>query len=233
MQRLLSVGLLLSLAMFGAACEESSVAGGGPSGGDNNGGGDGTGNNGGGGSNGDTCNHPTGGTCDYSLLRYCVGNTEHTVDCEELFEGGTCRRVGVTAWCHVPVGGVCIVNEDAAPQAKERYVRCDHETGGCVADGVGEPAICQPNIGSCTAAQVKSCLPGNQYYVSGCLDGQPRVYDCAAKGGRCRDSACIELKEGADCQVESFGSKRHMVCDNGFTCKTESDVDVWGKCVRN
>lgn len=229
--KLLSVALLVWLAAIGLACADNGpgVSGGGPSGENGNGGDGENGGNGG----GDACTHPTGGTCDFSTLRYCVGNTEHTVDCEEVFNGGTCRRVGVTAWCHVPIGSVCIVkeNEDASTDAKERYVRCDHETGGCVADGINEPAICQPNIGSCTAGQVKSCLPGNQYYVEGCLDGQPRVYDCAAMGGRCEGAACRRLQEGADCQVANLNTNRYMVCDTNLTCKGETDIAVWGTCV--
>lgn len=218
--------LILSLTAFGAACAESGAGvGGGGGGGGNNG------NGGGGGNGGSTkCSHPTGGACDFDTLRYCVGDSERTVQCDELFEGGTCRRVGITAWCHVPVGQECVINEDAPVEAKERYVRCNHETGGCVADGIDEPAICQPNIGSCTASQVKSCLPGNQYYVFGCLDGQPRVYDCAAKGGRCSGGVCRDLEEGADCQIHS-NTNRYMLCADDLKCVGETDLDVWGTCV--
>lgn len=190
----------------------------------------GNGDNGGNGNGSSTCEHPTGGDCDETTLLHCVDGKERKIECAEAFEGGTCRRVALTAWCHVPTGGVCIV-DDTGGDTRAHNARCDGKDEGCVNHGLNEPAICEQGLGTCSASQVRTCLPGNQYYVYGCLAGQPRAYDCIAMGGRCTQDACRELVEGSECQTDVLSGSRYMRCDTGLHCQGETDLSKWGVCV--
>lgn len=220
-------------------------------GGNNN---DGSGDGGDNGNGGDDetpagCEFSQGGECSGHTLSYCSSTgKDRIVECDEVFENGICQRTGATAWCHVPLGKECIVNTEPIDnsdedgddedddgiiptnEARARYVRCDAEKGACVMDGYEEPAICTSGVPSCTASKVGQCLE-DRYYVAGCLDGQPRAYDCEALGGHCAGSACRDIDEGSACQVKGFHRDRYMHCQSGYECKGDTDLDTWGTCV--
>lgn len=220
--------LAVMLGSFASGCADNDP---GISGGGGGTPGNGNGENGNGNGNGDaTCDHPTGGDCDETTLVHCVDGVERKIECGDVFENGTCRRVALTAWCHVPTGGVCIV-DDSGGDTRAHNARCGNTGEGCVNHGLDEPAICQPDLGTCTSNQVRSCLPGNQYYVYGCLAGQPRAYDCVAMGGRCTQDACRDLVEGSQCQTDLISGGRYMRCASHLDCVGETDLSKWGVCV--
>lgn len=223
--------MILLFALLGSGCAdgEATIVGG-----DNNSDGndDDPGDNGDN-DNGDAeeCPHRSGGECADNTLMYCSNGKERIIECDEAFEDGICRRTGATAWCHVPLNHECVTNSDPDnEEARARYVRCNAPDGACVMNGYGEPAICRPNVDSCTASQVGQCIQ-HRYYVEGCLGGQPRAYDCEALGGTCAGSACRGMEEGTACQVKGFHSRRFMLCGDGLTCVGETDISRWGVCV--
>src|SRR5699024_1062182 len=117
------------------ACADGSVVGGGgpPSNGENNNGGNGNGHG------TPTCDHPTGGDCDEATLLHCVDGEEKKIECDEIFEDGTCRRVALTAWCHVPSGGECAIDGDGS-DSRAHNARCDGSNAGCVHHDMSQPA---------------------------------------------------------------------------------------------
>lgn len=216
------------LGVFAGACaDDGGVVSGGGTPGNGENGGNGNGN----GSGPPTCDHPTGGDCDGAALLHCVNGKERRIQCDDIFEDGTCRRVALTAWCHVPTGGECAIDGEGS-DTRAHNARCDGSNAGCVHEDMSTSGTCVNSIGVCNAIDVKKCIPGgNQYYVHGCLAGQPRVYDCKAMGGTCAQDACRGLKEGAECQTDIQISGRYMRCANDLRCEGETDLSRWGVCV--
>lgn len=227
-----ALALLLVAAAFAciAACSDSgSSAGPGvippiddhDSGGDDN-------DTGGPGTPGKNCTIPSGGQCDGTIWRYCNQNdTESAVDCAEVFENGKCRKTAVIAQCVIPIGGECItVDVDGT----NRFSSCAGTRPGCVTDTLGGTLFCEDEIGTCDAQSAGTCLNGKKHLVTGCLNGQPRVLDCEAMGGQCGGRACEKLPEGAECQTETAGARKTLICATGLVCHNPNPLESLGVC---
>lgn len=173
------------------------------------------------------CDLPSGGLCDGTSLHYCEGTKEKTIDCGEIYEQGRCAQAGLAAQCQVPVGAPCVVDDEGTM----RYPRCLGHNSACLAETLGGPYTCVADIGACNSSTIRACLPGNRYYVQGCLNSQPRVYDCVAMGGRCAGNGCIELPEGADCETDAKASLKYLVCDTGLKCHNDVPFEEFGTCI--
>lgn len=175
-----------------------------------------------------SCDIPSGGECDGATLRYCENKEVHTLECDQLFDRGYCRRAGLQAQCHVPTGDVCAVKDGSAT----RYARCQGSSSACVTDAFEGTYTCREDVGSCKNNEVGSCVENkNQYYLQGCINGQPRAYDCVAMGGRCAGTGCQDLPLGAICETNVSTALHHLICDKSLKCEGATVTDLYGVCV--
>lgn len=178
--------------------------------------------------NGKNCKIPSGGQCDGTIWRFCAADdTESAVDCAQVFDDGTCRKTAIIAQCVIPLGGECLtVDVDGV----NRFSTCAGTNPGCVATALGGTLICTDQIGGCDATTKGQCINDKKHLVTGCLNGQPRVLDCVAMGGLCGGQACEKLPEGAECQTETAGARKTLICGPGLSCFNADPFESLGVC---
>ena len=165
------------------------------------------------------CQLPDTGVCVENDYHYCdrSADEERVIHCEDEFEGGVCGRIGPhhpVMQCLVPIGESCVrTGEDGTYVA-----RCEGADTAC-AGFFADDAVCVAGVGTCSVANVSSCF--GDHYVAGCINGQPRTWDCAALGGICGDEACIDLPEGAVCH-DGKNTIARLRCADGLRCEQPS-----------
>ena len=176
---------------------------------------------------GPTCDLPQGGACIDDDVHICNNQGGVTVtDCDEIFPDSFCRIRSSAAVCVVAEGEVCVVPNPDGPG--NLFASCDGTNPGC-SDPLDDDPVCKSGLGTCTTSQINSCRFGE--LIVGCLAGQPRTWDCTTMGGDCSNQRCIDLPEGAPCDVRANNpTAGRLRCATGLTCDIAASAQR-GRCV--
>lgn len=138
--------------------------------------------------------------CDGDTLVTCDDDGEEVeTDCTDEFS--SCIEIDGTFGCAAAVGASCL---------ESSLSLCEGTEAGCVDDGDDGDPVCEENVGTCVAADARTC--DGETLTAECQGDQPYTITCDAYGATC------EAGTGCVGDADAFCDDVDFFCADGLSC---------------